>query len=189
MPFVGLALGRPCRRRRRRPPPIFVGTVVRLEGRRTGTGRATAGRGSSRTADSHRVQGPDPICRRTCGGWLPRRAVLRSCTAPPPALTMIESGALSLRQREPLTVGQRNRRSHGASSSDPLRHPPSRRGWPPTVQSAVIGARWYLIRICLLRSNPPHARITPRRARISFAQRFPALAQTLRGFRVCWPLT
>ena len=31
-----------------------------------------------------------------------------------------------------------------------------------TVQSAVIGARCYLIRICSLRSNPSLARMTPR---------------------------
>ncbi|CFS03570.1 Uncharacterised protein [Mycobacterium tuberculosis] len=37
----------------------------------------------------------------------------------------------------------------------------------PTVHSVVMGARWYLIRICSLCSKPPQARITPRRARIS----------------------
>ena len=37
----------------------------------------------------------------------------------------------------------------------------------PTVHSVVIGARWYLTRICSLCSNPPEPRMTPRRARMS----------------------
>ena len=65
-------------------------------------------------------------------------------------------------------------RSSAAPSFSPARMPSPVLALAPTVHSVVIGARWYFSRICSLCSNPPQARMTPRRARISRGSAIPA---------------
>ena len=93
----------------------------------------------------------------------------------PAMLTMIDPGELrsdNANQGAPTrgTVGPHQASSitsSAAPSFSAARIPSPVLATAPTVHSVVIGARWYLTRICSLCSNPPLPRITPRRARMS----------------------
>jgi hypothetical protein len=93
----------------------------------------------------------------------------------PDILTMIEPGELrsdNANHGAPTsgTVGPHQASSmisSAAPSFSAARMPSPVLAFAPTVHCVVIGARWYLTRICSLCSNPPDPRITPFRARIS----------------------
>src|SRR5215475_163662 len=93
----------------------------------------------------------------------------------PDMLTMIEPGELrsdKANHGAPTngTVGPHHASSmmsSAAPSFSAARMPSPVLASAPTVHSVVIGARWYLTRICSLCSNPPQPRITAFLARIN----------------------